>query len=68
MNARAALVLFFALTLSACATVDQYFGKADGTIPGQAEAGDEFPQGAIVPAPWGYYEFCAREPESVFCK
>ena len=66
MNARTALVLFAALTLSGCATVDQYFGKADGTIPGKTDA--EFPEGGIVPAPWGYYDMCIREPDSVFCK
>ena len=57
--------ILFALSLAACATVDKYFGAPDGTIPGKTEA--HFPEGAKVPAPWGYYEFCAREPESVFC-
>ena len=64
MKLLTALILLLALT--GCATVDKYFGAPDGTIPGKTEA--EFPEGGIVPAPWGYYEFCAREPESVFCK
>ena len=66
MKLLAAILLLLALT--GCATVDQLFGAPDGTIPGKAEASDEFPEGDRVPAPWGYYEFCAREPESVFCK
>ena len=66
MKSSATIILLAALTLSACATVDQYFGKADGTIPGKTEA--EFPEGGIVPAPWGYYDMCIREPDSVFCK
>lgn len=64
MKTLAAILLLLALT--GCATVDQYFGKADGTIPGKTEA--EFPEGGVVPAPWGYYDMCIREPESVFCK
>lgn len=65
MKLLAALLL--ALALTGCATVDQLFGTPEGEIPGKAEAGDEFPQGGVVPAPWGYYDHCAREPNSVFC-
>lgn len=57
------LLLLAVLLLSGCATVDKYFGAADGTIEGQ-----EFPRGEVVPAPMGYYLLCAREPESIFCK
>jgi hypothetical protein len=66
MTARAAIVLLAALAMGGCATVDEYFGTPDGDVPGST--GAEFPEGGKVPAPWGYYDHCIREPDSVFCR
>lgn len=57
--------ILLVLSLLGCATVDQYFGTPEGDIPGKTEA--VFPEGKEVRAPWGYYDHCIREPESVFC-
>ena len=36
-------------------------------LSGCTTPSDPFPEGDIVPAPWGYHIHCNDYPESIFC-
>lgn len=61
--------ILLVLSLLGCATV--VVVDEPSVVPPPEEvvepAGDGFPEGEEVRAPWGYYDHCIREPESVFC-